>query len=299
MSYADPVILEGADSPPRVSGISWGAVLAGGVIAAAIAAALSILGAGLGAMSVDAVARDTAGAANFGIAAAVWLLVSNAIALGFGGYAAARLSGTTSDTDGVLHGMAVWAVAFLFSAMLLGNIVAGVASSAVSAAGSAVGGAASAVGQVSAQAVPEANPAALIERAQNTLRGAGGAPATMTTEQRTTETAAILGRRVIRGTFTPEDRTRLVELVAAETGIPQEEANRRVQTVETEAQRIATETETVARQAADTAAKMTTRAAFGGFAVLLIGALAAVLGARRGTRSKLHARTLSPTTRAV
>lgn len=299
MSYADPIILDQADNRQRVSGISWGAVLAGGVIAAAIAAALNILGAGFGAMSVDAVAHDTAGATSFGIAAAVWLLASNTIALGVGGYAAARLSGTSSDTDGVLHGMAVWAVAFLFSALLLGNLAAGAASSVVRAAGNAVGGAASAVGQVSAQAVPEVNPAALIERAQNTLRGAGGPPATMTSEQRTAETATILGRRVARGSFAPEDRTRLNALVAAEAGVPPEEAARRVQAVETEAQRIATETEALARQAADTAAKVTSRAAFGGFAALLIGALAAVLGARRGTRTRLRARTLITPTRPV
>lgn len=290
MSYASPSSFDGSETATRVSGISWGAVLAGGVIAAAIAAALNILGAGFGAASVDAVAHDSPTAGGFGMAAVAWMVVSNTLALGVGGYAAARLSGTSSDTDGVLHGLAVWAVAFLVSAMLLGNLAAGAASSIASAAGSAVGGAASAVGQVSAQAIPDVNPSAIIERAQNTLRGAGGPPAAMTSEQRSAETVTILTRRVAQGSFTPEDRARLNALVAAEAGVPPDEAARRIQAVEAEAQRIATETEARARQAADAAAKVTSRAAFAGFAALLIGALAAVFGARRGTSSKLRAR---------
>lgn len=290
MSYANPSTFDGPDTPMRHSGISWGAILAGGVIAAAIAAALNILGAGLGFASVDAVAHDSPTAGGFGMAAVAWMVVSNSLALGVGGYAAARLSGTSSDTDGVLHGLAVWAVAFLVSAVMLGNLAAGAASTAVSAAGNAVGGAASAVGQVSAQAMPDVNPAALIERAQNTLRGAGGPPAAMTSEQRTAETATILGRRVTQGSFSADDRTRLNALVAAEANIQPDEAARRIQAVEAEGQRIAAETEVRARQAADTAAQVASRAAFAGFAALLIGALAAVIGARTGTRSKLRTR---------
>jgi hypothetical protein len=83
--------------PPR---ISWDAVLAGGIVAAAIAATLNILGAAIGAATVDAVGRATPGAFSLGIVAAVWLVTANTIALAAGGYTAARLSGTSDDTDG-------------------------------------------------------------------------------------------------------------------------------------------------------------------------------------------------------
>ena len=288
MSYANPSTTETRvvpDAPIAAPGISWGAVFAGGVIAAAIAAALNILGAGFGAMSIDAVARGTPSAGSFGIGAAAWMIVASTIALGVGGYCAARLSGTSNDTDGVLHGLAVWAIAFLMSAVLLGNLATGVASTAVRAAGSAAGGAASAVTSAAGQAIPDVTPAALIERAQNTLRGVGGAPATMTPEQRGAETAAILTRRLTRGSFVAEDRTRLNELVAAETGISADEASRRVQAVEAEVQRTAAEAERRAREAADATARATTMAAFAAFGALLVGALAAILGARSGTRS--------------
>jgi hypothetical protein len=276
---------EGAPAlPPR---ISWGAVLAGGLIAAAIAATLNILGAAIGATTVDAVAQATPGAARMGIGAAIWLVVANTLALAAGGYTAARLSGTSDDTDGILHGLAVWAIAFLASAVLIGNLVAGVASTASGVVGNAAGGAASAVSSAARQVLPGASPSALIDRAQDTLRGTDGDPQAMTTEQRSAEITALLGRRVARGSFVGEERARLDALVAAESGIPPEEASRRVQAVEADAERTATETAARARQAADATARAASIGAYGTFAALLLGAIAAVLGARRGTRDRI------------
>ena len=60
---------EGAPALPLR--ISWGAVLAGGIVAAAIAATLNILGAAVGVTTVDAVGRATPGASSLGIGVAV------------------------------------------------------------------------------------------------------------------------------------------------------------------------------------------------------------------------------------
>src|SRR4051812_37748774 len=96
---------EGAPAlPPR---ISWGAVLAGGVVAVAVGTMLNILGVAIGASTVDATASATPGASSFGIGAGIWLLVANLIGLAVGGYVAARLSGTADATDSVLHGLSV------------------------------------------------------------------------------------------------------------------------------------------------------------------------------------------------
>jgi hypothetical protein len=113
--------------PALPSHIFWGAVIAGSLIAAVIAAMLNIFGAAIGATAVDAVAQATPGAARMGIGAAIWLVIASTLALAAGGYIAARLSGTANDTDGILHGLAVWAVAFLVSAVLIGNLLAGLA----------------------------------------------------------------------------------------------------------------------------------------------------------------------------
>ena len=90
---------------------------------------------------------------------------------------AARLSGTADDTDGVLHGLSVWAIGFLLSAVLVGNALAGAATTAVQGATNVVGGAMQGAGQAigqAAQAVaPQAadaartlDPQALVERLQ-------------------------------------------------------------------------------------------------------------------------------------
>ncbi|MBL6081889.1 hypothetical protein JMJ56_28295 [Belnapia sp. T18] len=282
---ATAVLPEGGPALP--SRISWGAVIAGSLIAAVIAAMLNILGAAIGATTVDAVAQATPGAARMGIGAAIWLVIANTLALAVGGYTAARLSGTADDTDGILHGLAVWAVAFLVSAVMIGNMLAGLASTASSAVGSVAGGASSAVSGVASQVAPDASPTALLNRAQDTLRGTGGDPRAMNTQQRSAEITSLLGRRIARGAFAGEERARLDTLVAAEFGIPPEEASRRVQAMETEAQRTATEAATRARQAADATARATSIGAFGTVAALLLGAIAAVLGARRGTRDRI------------
>lgn len=276
------------------SRISWGAVLAGGVIAAAIAAMLNILGAAIGATTVDTVGRATPDAASLGIGAVVWLVVANTIALAVGGYTAARLSGSADGTDGVLHGLAVWAVAFLVSAALLGNLAAGAVSTAASTVSSVANTAASGVGSAVSAVAGQASPEALLQRAQDTLRGTGNEPGTMTAEQRSTEIASLLARRAANGAFTAEERARLNALVAAESNIPAEEAARRLQSVEEQAQRTAAEAAERARAAADAAARATSIGAFGAFAALLLGAVAAVFGARRGTRGWVALRSAAP-----
>jgi hypothetical protein len=262
MSYTSPArptdtVVVSDSSPPRRSGISWGAVLAGGLLALALAATLNILGAGFAALSVDAGARASLDAGTFTIGAAVWMVLVYAVALFVGGYTAARLSGTFSDTDGVLHGLSVWAIVFLVSAMLLGNIVWGVASSAVQATGQVLGGAASAVSTAARRAMPAVTPEALVVRAQDALRGTGQPPQQMTTDQRGAAMATLLHRRIANGAFTPGERARLNALVAAEAGITEQEAAERVQAAETEAQQAVQRVEVEARAAADAGAQAT------------------------------------------
>ncbi len=267
--------------PPRVS---WGAILAGSVIAVMIGLMLNILGAAVGATAVDAVNRDTPSASTFGIGAGIWLLVANLIGLAVGGYAAARLSGTADKTDATLHGVGVWAIGFLLSAVLVGNLVAGTASTVAGAASSALGGVARTAGSAVSAVAGQANPQALADRARAALSGPSD-PARMTTEQRGAEITRILANRAASGSLSDADRQRLAALVAAEANIPQQEAAQRVQAYEAEAQRLARETEQRARQAADAAATGASTAAFAAFGALLLGAVAAILGARAGARN--------------
>lgn len=272
---------EGAPAlPPRVS---WGAIIAGALVAVAVGAMLNVLGLAVGATAVDATARGTPSASSFGIGAGIWLLVSNLIGLAAGGYTAARLSGTSDGTDSTLHALGVWALTFLVSAALLGNVIAGTASTAFGAASSIAGGAARGAGSAMSSVTDQVNPQAVIDRARSALTGPSD-PSRMSTEQRGVEISGIIGRRIANGALSDNDRQRLNTLVAAEAGIPPQEAAQRVQAYEAEAQRTAREAEERARQVADTAASGTAKAAFWVFAALLLGAIAAIIGARSGTR---------------
>ncbi|MFZ4406586.1 MAG: hypothetical protein ACOYOH_04555 [Paracraurococcus sp.] len=274
-------------SPPR---ISWGAVFAGGVVAVAVGTMLNILGVAIGTSAVDATAGTTPGASAFGIGAGIWLLAANLIGLAVGGYTAARLSGSADGTDGVLHGLSVWAIGFLLSAVLLGNVVAGAAGTAGQGASSLLGGlaqgagnAASAASGPASQLAQQVDPKQLVDRAQAALR-TGGDPGQMSSDQRNAEIGQLLTRRVTDGTLAQGDRDRLGRLVAAEYNIAPEEAQRRLQQVESQATQAAQEAERRARAAADGAATAGAVAAYWIFAAMLLGAIAAVLGARFGTR---------------
>lgn len=273
-------------------------MFAGAVVAVAIGLMLNALGAGVAAAMVDAAQRETPSASAFGIGGAIWLLVSNLIALGVGGYAAARLSGNSDDTDGTLHGMAVWATSFLISAVMVGNLVTSAAGTATQAASSMVGGVARGAGAAMAPVAERASqevgslPAAaqgLVDRVQSTL-ASGGDPAAMNSDQRRAEIAMLVTRRVTDGALSAPDRERMGALVAAEYNISPQDAQARVQQAEQQATQAAQRAEEAARQAADAAATGAATAAFAVFGTMLLGALAAVLGARRGTRDLVAVR---------
>jgi hypothetical protein len=286
---------EGAPAlPPR---ISWGAILAGGLVAVAVGAMLNVLGLAVGATTIDpAQPGQTPGAGLFGIASGVWLLVAHLIGLAMGGWVAARLSGTADDTDGILHGLSVWAISFLVSAVLLGNVVASTASTAISGASAILGGttqgAGQAVGQTARAMAPQLAGAIdaqqLVDRLRDGLE-TGGDPARMSPEQRRAEMARILGQRLRQGDFLPGQRERLAQIVGAEYGLPPAEAQARISRLEAEARQVASQAETEARAAAQATAEATATVAYWIFVALLLGAITAVLGARLGTRRVIRA----------
>ena len=288
-AYAVP---EGAPAlPPR---ISWGAVIAGAVIAVIVGLMLNVLGVAVGASAVDATSGDTPSGTTFGVVSGIWLLVANLIGMAVGGYVAARFSGTADDTDGVLHGLSVWGVGYLLSAVLLGNIIAGTASTAYQGASSILGGVASGAGQAASaaagpaqQAVQGINPQQIIDRARTALQ-TGGDPARMTSDQRNAEITSLVTRRATSGNLPQQDRERLNQLVAAEYNISPDEAQRRIAQVEQQAVNTSQEAERRAREAANAAATASATAAYYAFGAMLLGAIAAVLGARIGTRN-VHA----------
>ena len=73
------------------SGVSWGAVIAGSFVAAALSLALLALGTGIGLSVASPWASAGAAASKIGWTAIIWLVLMQIIASSMGGYLAGRL----------------------------------------------------------------------------------------------------------------------------------------------------------------------------------------------------------------
>jgi Protein of unknown function (DUF2795) len=265
------------------SRISWGAVLAGAVVAAATWLLLSLLGAafGLGAVSDLQSARGVAAGAG------IWTMICLALSMALGGYVASRLSGTHSHLDGELHGITMWAAAIILGVWTLAHAVGGL----IPTVSFDIGAAASRPEAASGPFTAGTNSQAAIERFAQSL-GNSGDPTTMSREQIASEINSLVGENLLRTGSVPEaDRGRLASLVAAQYGLTKDEAGQRVARMESDAKTRLAEAEQRARAVADEVAQDTSAAARALFTALVLGLLGALVGAWLGTR---HKRLLHP-----
>ena len=246
--------------------VAWPAIFAGATIAASLTLILIGLGAGLG-LSAVSPWKEGPSPAGFTIAAGIWLIVTQWLSAGVGGYVTGRLRMRWPDAHSdeaffrdTAHGLIVWGVAALAGAALL-----------VAAGSSALGGGARLVAGAGA-ALPEAVRAYDVElllRRPSTGEGVGTADG-----DQGSEVLHILAKDVVTGETTDDDREYLVHVVAARTGLSQTEARKRVDEISARL-----------KQAADTARKSASAFfLFGAFSMLIgafIAAAAAALGGRQ------------------
>ena len=126
------------------SAVSWAAIFYGAVTAAAVSLILVALGSALGLRAVSP--WSGASATSFTVVAAIWLIITQWLAAGFGGYLTGRLrtKWVATHTHEVFfrdtaHGLVAWALATVLTAALL--VSAGVS---MAAGGARVAGAAGA-----------------------------------------------------------------------------------------------------------------------------------------------------------
>ena len=289
-SISTPALRRTPTSEAASSGVSWGAVVGGAFVAAALALVLLALGAGLGLSSISPWSNAGASAKTLGVGAIVYLTLAQLVASGMGGYLAGRLRTKWVDvhTDEVFfrdtaHGFLVWAVGVVITASFLtsaaASLVGGTAQLGAGALSSAaVGGAAAAANQ-SGRA--ETNPSAyftdLLFRSDRPK--AEGDDASIRAE-----VGRIAAAGLASGELAPADRAYLGTLVAARTGLPPPEAEKRVNDVVAQMRAA----ETTAREAADTARKAAAYASLWAFLSLLIGAFSASYAATIGGRQRDH-----------
>ena len=303
--------------PPAASAVSWAAVFAGAIAAAALALIFLILGLGLGMTAVSPWASQGVGAGTFGIAATVWLTVTQVLAAGLGGYLAGRLrtKWVAVHTDEVYfrdtaHGFLAWAVAALVTASALASATGAIVSSGVQAgaaiAGTAVTGAVGAAtaaasgggGDSAGRSASDAGSYfidslfrkdnASATASANTSAGSANADATSASSATTSaaEVSRIFISSLRTGTLPAEDVRYVGQVVAQRTALSQADAEKRVNETFTRMQTKLRETENASRETADKTRKASAYAALWIFVSLLTGAFAASLAATFGGRRR-------------
>ncbi len=278
------------------SAVSWGAILGGAVVSAAVSLMLLTAGAGLGFTSVSPWTNAGATATTFGVVALAWLAAVQLIAAGAGGYLAGRLrtKRVGLHTDEVAfrdtaHGFMTWAVSAIVSVMLIASatsaIVGGTArlgASAASGLGSAVSGVASqAAGRVD---LPNLDPSAYVT--DTLFRTDKPAPSSTDPAPARAEVGRIVAMSIRNGAIAPADKTYVASVIAAQTGISQPDAEKRIDDGIAKTKEAAAKAEQTARAAADTARKAAASFALASFIAMLIGALASSYGATLGGRAR-------------
>ena len=288
--------------------ISWGAVIAGAVGAAALTLVLFLLGTGLGLAAASPWANEGISGTTASVSTIVWVTVVQLLASALGGYLAGRLRTrwVTVHTDEVFfrdtaHGFLAWAVATLLMATLLSSATAsaisaglkagsGVAKSAVALAGA---GAATAAAS-SSDDTRYANPLgyfvdSLFRVDPDRAAPANPAPAATNSAQpmapdRIPEVTRIFANALRSGELAESDRQYLGQLVAAKTGLGQAEAEQRVTDTFTRLKQNLEQVAAKSKQVADDARKASVALALWLVISLFVGAFVASFAATFGGR---------------
>ena len=279
-----------ADSTEGASFVEWGAVWAGAVLAAALSFVLLTFGTAIGLSATSPWPNSGLSAKVIGSLAVFWAMVQQIGSVMAGAYVAGRMrsrwheTGHEADFRDGLHGGLVWAVAVLISALLVFATAGLVARTGAEVAGKAVASAASRTADpmdvvldtmlrpstTARAAAPPAGGPAATARAQTTTAVTG--------DDTRAEISRILASSVASGSLSTENRTYLAQLVSQRTGLPQQEAEKRVD-----------EAVTAARTAADKARRAAILTGFVTAAGLIIslgaGWWAAVKGGDHRDRS--------------
>jgi hypothetical protein len=280
------------------SAVSWKAVLAGTVAAAAVTLLMVAFGVGVGFSVVSPWAGQGISSTTFTIAAGIYLIVVAMIPSTIGGYIAGRLRSQWQTVHAheryfrdSAHGFLVWALTTVLIAAFLGGamttIVYGVGGGVTAASGVAASSAATDIyvdrlvrnepTQGARAAVAPANPAlAGTADAQTAapLQGGGAQAQQPVAHARVNraEISRVLAPTMLKGgNVADADKAYLVQVVAARNGIPQAQAEQRVNQVIADA-----------KSAADAARKSAAKFSLWLVISMLAGALAASLAAIEG-----------------
>lgn len=274
------------------SGVSWGAIFAGAAGAAALSLILMVAGFGLGFSAVSPWADSGVSAKSLAVSTIVWLIFTQIIASGLGGYIAGRLRVKWSSMHGdevyfrdTAHGFLAWAVATLVVATLIISSASSVIGGGVQAGASMASGAASAATQVAGNAASNASSEDGGYFVDSLFRD--DRAASVSDDAAHGVVFRIFSKSIANnGQLSAEDRTYLAQLIAQRTNLSQADAQARVDQVYGQALKAVNDAKTAAKNAADAAAKAAAWASLWMFVALLCGAFCASLAATAGGRRR-------------
>jgi hypothetical protein len=252
----------------QASGVSWGAIIAGGVAASALTLMLLTFGVGMGFATVSPWSNAGISSTTRSVGAGLYLIVVAMLSSTIGGYLAGRLRTKWVGVHthevyfrDTAHGFLAWGLATVLSAAALASATANIV-------GGASTGLVRAAGPATAQSSSPIDP--FVDR----LFRPG--PAANQAGEDPTAPRAEIGRLLTAslragGDVTPADRIYLAQVVAQSTGLSQVDAEKWVSEVVTQA-----------KVTADNARKGVMKLSLWLTASMLIGAFAASLAATEG-----------------
>ncbi len=263
--------------------VSWASIVGGAIAAAAISLILLALGSGVGWSAISPWPGSGINATAFGMTGAIWLVVTQWLSSGLGGYLSGRLrtKAVGVHTDEMFfrdtaHGFLSWALSTLIGVGLLAAAVSWAATETARNASIITAGVSGGISQGSSQQMAGA-PDALgyltdtLFRSPNPSNGAQTDPRA--------ETIRLLAADLSNGDVSDTDKTYLAKLVSARTGLSQADAEARVNDVVEKAKAAVAG----ARQDADAARRAAAKTSFFTAFALVIGAfIAAAAGALGG-----------------
>jgi hypothetical protein len=262
-----------APSGPTGRYVDLADIVGGALVATAISLVLFSFGSAFGLSFVSAEPGEGGSLRWLAIGGGIWIVWQAVSSAAAGGYFAGRMRRPTGDADpdevetrDGAHGIAVWALATLVTALLAAAGVGGAARIA----GATLGGAADGVADVITDSAEHLAGVAL-------RRDAG-----LASEESRAEVAAVLSRALTDGEVTEADRSYLANVLATETRLTPAEARARIDDTIATAERTRDE----AIEAAEQARIFTLIGAFVVAASILASGAAAYFAAVLGGRHR-------------
>jgi len=270
--------------PAVMRRISWAAIFAGLTIAMVSQLVLTILGISIGAAALNPYSADLTTAQNFGINAAIWLIVTSIISLFLGGWVAGRSSGFARGGEGSLHGFVTWGASTLVTAFLLSAATSGLLSGTAGILKSTL----SAASQAALSINNNAGQGGLGSALDGTTGGA--ADSVRQEAQKMTqggpELMAAVGRLIREApNVKPEDRQTVASILTSKNNMSQDQASQTVDRWIQSASQTKAQTEQKAGETGNTAALDVSTTGWASLIVLVLSGLAAAWGGAAGARA--------------